>query len=152
MATEAMTHGTMHHASADLTRYLVPLGRLFFTLIFLQSVLFHFTPAAMDYAASQGVPAPNVLVPLSGVMAFLGGLSVLLGYHARAGAIVLILFLIPVTGFMHAFWNIADPMMRQVQMVMFMKNVSILGAAIMIAHMGAGPLSLDARHEPRREA
>jgi putative oxidoreductase len=31
------------------------------------------------------------------------------------------------------------------QMIMFMKNVSILGGALLISQFGAGPVSLDAR-------
>lgn len=37
------------------------------------------------------------------------------------------------------------PMMRQMQQVMFLKNISMLGAALFIARIGAGPLSMDAR-------
>jgi len=46
---------------------------------------------------------------------------------------------------MHKFWAVSDPMMAQVQMMMFMKNLSIAGAALLITQFGAGPLSLDAR-------
>ncbi len=44
-----------------------------------------------------------------------------------------------------AFRAIADPMMQQIQMVLFMKNIAILGGALHISQFGAGPLSLDAR-------
>jgi putative oxidoreductase len=46
---------------------------------------------------------------------------------------------------MHRFWTVSDPMMLQVQQAMFMKNLSMLGAALFISQMGAGPLSLDDR-------
>jgi putative oxidoreductase len=48
---------------------------------------------------------------------------------------------------MHNFWTISDPMMRQMQMAMFMKNISMLGGALLIAYFGAGPLSVDARKQ-----
>jgi putative oxidoreductase len=38
-------------------------------------------------------------------------------------------------------------MMVQVQQAMFLKNLSLLGGALLIAYFGAGPLSLDARRE-----
>jgi putative oxidoreductase len=85
-------------------------------------------------------------VPLSGIFALAGGLSVLLGYRARVGAWFIALFLVPVTFMMHKFWAVHDPMMAQIQMIMFMKNVSILGGALLISQFGAGPLSLGARH------
>jgi len=46
---------------------------------------------------------------------------------------------------MHKFWAVTDPMMAQMQMSMFMKNVSMIGTALIISQFGAGPLSLDAR-------
>ena len=128
--------------------YLVPVGRFLYSAIFLMTVLWHFSPGYIAYAAEQGLPAAWFLVPLSGVIATLGGLSVTFGYKAKLGAWLLVLFLVPVTIKMHAFWAVTDPMMRVMQMAMFMKNVSMLGAALLIAHFGAGPLSLDARRAP----
>ena len=88
---------------------------------------------------------PTVLVPISGIMAIIGGLSIFLGYKAKWGAWLLVAFLIPVTLMMHAFWKLDNPMEYQVQMAMFMKNISMLGAALLIAWFGAGPVSLDER-------
>jgi len=48
---------------------------------------------------------------------------------------------------MHNFWAVKDPMMAQMQMAMFMKNVSMLGGALLISQFGAGPLSLDAKRK-----
>jgi len=86
-----------------------------------------------------------IAVPLSGVLAIAGGLSILLGYRAKLGAWLIVLFLVPVTFMMHKFWTVQDPMMAQVQMIMFMKNISMLGGALLISQFGAGPFSLDAR-------
>src|SRR5207249_9073606 len=113
--------------------------------IFLMTVLGHCSAGYIGYAAQQGVPAAGLLVPLSGVIATLGGLSITLGYKAKIGAWLIVLFLVPVTLMMHNFWAVTDPMMHGMQIAMFMKNVSMLGAALLIAHFGAGPLSLDAR-------
>jgi putative oxidoreductase len=125
--------------------YLVLLGRICYSAIFVMTALGHFSQNYIGYAAQAGVPAAGLLVPLSGVIATLGGLSVTLGYKAKIGAWLLVLFLVPVTLMMHNFWAVTDPMMRGMQIAMFMKNVSMLGAALLITHFGAGPLSLDAR-------
>ena len=54
---------------------------------------------------------------------------------------------------MHAFWAISDPMMRMVQQAMFMKNLAMLGGALLITYFGAGPVSLDERAQrPVRES
>ncbi len=127
-----------------LSAPVVFLGRLLFTLIFIMSGFTHFASQTIAFAASQGVPLASVLVPLSGVIALVGGLSILTGYRANLGAWVLVLFLIGVTP-MHKFWGIPDPMMQQMQMVMFMKNLTMLGGALLITQFGSGPWSLDAR-------
>ena len=124
---------------------IVLLGRLLFAAIFLTAGANHFSKQAFGYAASQGVPLASILVPISGIVAIAGGLSILLGYRAKIGAWLIALFLIPVTFMMHKFWAVADPMMAQLQMIMFMKNVAMLGGALLISQFGAGPLSLDAR-------
>ena len=123
----------------------VVLGRLLFALVFLISGPGHFSPNTIGYAAAQGVPLASIAVPVSAIIELLGGLSILLGYHAKIGAWLIVLFLIPVTLTMHSFWAVQDPMQAQMQMIMFMKNVSMLGAALIISQLGAGPFSLDAR-------
>ena len=125
--------------------YIVPGGRVLFSAIFISSLLAHFSPGAIAYAGQAGVPLASLSVPLSGLLAFLGGLSILLGYRAKIGAWLIVLFLVPVTMTMHAFWAVTDPMMAQMQQAMFMKNLSMLGGALLITHFGAGPVSLDAR-------
>src|SRR5205823_2600342 len=96
------------------------------------------------YAASQGVPLAPIAVPISGVLALSGGLSILLGYRARLGAWLIVLILVPVTLMMHKFWTVGDPIMAQLQQIMFFKNMTMLGAALLISQFGTGPASLDA--------
>ena len=125
---------------------LVLAGRLFFSAIFLMSGLTHFTSKGITYAAAAGVPFASIAVPASGVLALAGSLSILLGYRARIGAWLLVLFLLPVTFMMHNFWAVKDPMMAQMQMAMFMKNISMVGGALLISQFGTGPWSLDAKN------
>jgi putative oxidoreductase len=132
-------------------KFIVPVGRVLYSLIFISSGFSHFSATSVGYAASQGVPMPSILVPVSGILAIVGGVSVLLGYKARWGAWLLILFLIPVTLMMHGFWKF-NGMEGQVQMSMFMKNTSMLGAAFLIAWFGAGPVSFDAKQNKTLES
>jgi putative oxidoreductase len=119
------------------------LGRFLFVVIFVMSGPRHFMSQTIAYAASQGVPMASIAVPISGLLALLGGLSVLLGYHAKIGAWMIALFLLGVTPMMHKFWAVSDPLAYQMQFVMFMKNVSMFGAALLISQVGSGPWSLD---------
>ena len=157
MATEIMppsSRGVLdrpsfHTSVHTITAYWAPLGRLLFSLVFLLAAPGHFTAQSIGYAASQGVPFANVLVPFTGILLFLGGLSVLLGFHARVGAILLALFLVPVTLVMHAFWAVDDAGAAQVQQIMFMKNLALLGGTLLILHFGSGPISLDERRDTK---
>lgn len=124
-------------------KYFLITGRVLFSLIFIFSAPGHFDAATIGYAQAKGVPMASLLVPLSGIVELVGGLSILLGFRARAGAWLLVLFLLPVTLSLHQFWTIADPMARQVDFIMFMKNLSMTGGALMIAYFGSGELSLD---------
>jgi putative oxidoreductase len=135
---------------SGISRYLVLTGRILFSALFLMAAPMHFTQPEIAYAKAAGVPAANLLVPASGLLALAGALSILLGYRAKIGAWLLVLFLVPVTLAMHNFWAVQDPMMAQIQMAMFMKNVSILGGALLISQFGSGPLSLDARGNSAR--
>jgi len=145
MATNSMaiSHGV--EARSISQGAVVVLGRFLFVLIFLMAAPNHFAKQTIAFAASQGVPLASIAVPLSGVLAIAGGLSILLGYRAKLGAWLLVLFLVPVTLMLHKFWTVQDPMMAQMQMILFMKNVAMLGAALLISQFGAGPFSLDAR-------
>ena len=145
MATNSIAISHDAQATSFAQGAVVVLGRLFFVLIFLMSGPLHFSKQEVAYAAAQGVPLPAILVPFSGLLAVAGGLSILLGYRAKLGAWLIVLFLIPVTLMLHKFWTVTDPMMAQLQMILFMKNVSMVGGALLISQFGAGPFSLDAR-------
>ncbi|WP_394820945.1 DoxX family protein [Pendulispora albinea] len=149
LASEIDESGNRHPAarasSEGAQRYLVPLGRVLFSLIFLMAGPGHFSAQSIGYAAAAGVPLASVAVPLSGIIAAAGGLSIALGYKAKWGAWLIVLFLVPVTFMLHNFWAQPDPMQAQIHMAMFMKNLGLLGTALLIAHFGSGPFSLDAR-------
>jgi putative oxidoreductase len=145
MATNSMAISHGAEARSFPQAAVVVLGRFFYVLIFLMAGSNHFSKQTIAYAASQGVPLASIAVPLSGVLAIAGGLSILLGYRAKLGAWLIVLFLIPVTLMLHKFWAVQDPMMAQIQMILFMKNVAMLGGALLISQFGAGPFSLDAR-------
>ncbi len=126
-------------------RYIPLAGRILFSLMFIMSGMGHLTKSTgmAQYAGSMGVPAPTLVVIITGIMIILGGFSVILGYKVKVGTILLIVFLLPTSFIMHTFWGIEDPMQSQMQMAMFLKNLSMLGGALLLYHFGTGPLSLE---------
>jgi putative oxidoreductase len=124
-------------------RILFPIARVLFAVIFITAAPRHFTQEGIQHATELGVPLAQMLVPVSGVMALAGGLSVALGWKARWGAWTLAAFLIPVTVMMHAFWRQTAPAAFHIQQAMFMKNLSMLGASLLLTQFGAGRISID---------
>lgn len=131
---------------------LAPIGRLLFSFIFILSGLNHFLQfeTTKSYTAAAGLPFPGPATLVSGLVLLLGGLSVLLGYHARVGALLLAGFLLLSGLTVHAFWRYPDPMMAADQQIHFLKNLSMAGGALLLASFGAGPVSVDERRRPRR--
>jgi putative oxidoreductase len=147
MAINSATTETRIGGQASLNGVPTLMGRFFFAAIFLASGPMHFSHEAIERAAAQGVPFAAIAVPASGLLAIAGGLSVLLGYRAKLGAWAIVCFLVPVTLMLHRFWAAPDVATMTLQLTMFMKNLSLIGGALLITQFGAGPVSLDARND-----
>jgi putative oxidoreductase len=115
------------------------IGRILLVLIFLQSGIGKIENfgGTVQYMASYGMPYTNFFLVGAIFFELVGSATVILGYFARFGALLLLIFLIPTTLIFHS--NFAD----QVQMIMFMKNVSMLGGCLIVLASGAGRFSLD---------
>lgn len=121
-------------------------GRALLVSIFLNSgisKIFNWGGTA-ERMAAKGMPWVPLFLFAAINLEILGALSVLLGYRTRLGTLALIVFLIPTTLIFHNFWPLTGPE-RQMQMVMFMKNMAILGGLLFIGAMGPGSLSIDGR-------
>jgi putative oxidoreductase len=129
---------------------LTVLARLFIVLIFLMSAVGNKIPnfaGVVKYMESEGVPSPAILLAGGIVFLIAGSVSVLLGFKARIGAVLLGVFLVLATYFFHDFWNFTGQE-QQMQMIQFMKNLSLLGTMLFLAVNGSGPASLDRQNAP----
>ncbi len=122
------------------------IGRILFSLIFILSAtnkIFDF-PGTIAYMQSAGIILyPGLLAVIAIIFELGGGLMVLLGWHIRLGAALLFLFILAVSFAVHHFWSY-PPEMTQIQMILFMKNISMMGGALYIYTFGAGAYSVDA--------
>ena len=121
------------------------LGRVLLGTIFFMAAVGNKVPHFRQVASvmdAVGVPAPQLM--LVGAIVFLigGSLSVIVGYKARIGAVLLLTFLVLASYYFHPFWNL-EGQAQQEQMIHFMKNLSMMGAMLFIAANGSGPMSLD---------
>ena len=137
------------------------LGRVLLALIFLMSAAGNKIPNFSRVAGmmeGQGVPMPQIM--LAGAIIFLlaGSLSIVLGFKARLGATLLLIFLVLATYFFHDFWTWPEDAMwvlssnsevklpvQQIEMIAFMKNLALMGAMLFVIANGSGPMSLDTR-------
>lgn len=123
------------------------LGRLMIATIFLMSAAGNKIPrfnSVAGYMAVEGVPTPKIMLVGAIVFLILGSVSIIVGYKARIGAALLLLFLILATYFFHDFWNFQGAE-QQPQMIQFMKNLSMMGTMVFLIANGSGPGSVDAK-------
>ena len=123
-------------------------GRIALAAIFLMSTLGYMIPSfngAAQLMASQGIPAPRLMLVGAIVFLIVGSLSLIVGYRARFGAALIFVFLVLASYYFHNFWALSDPKARQEQMIHFMKNLSMMGAMLFIIANGPGAFSLDSR-------
>jgi putative oxidoreductase len=119
-------------------------GRVLLVTIFLISgwgkiVAFERTTT---YMAEKGIPFAVYFLVAAIIVEIIGGLSVGLGYKARLGAAALFLFLIPTTFLFHNFW-IETGLKRNVETIMFLKNLGLMGGFLMVVANGAGKWTVD---------
>ena len=95
------------------------------------------------YAGTQGymeaMGVPGALLPLVILLELGGGLAVVLGLFTRTLSVLLAGFCVVAAVIFH--YQPAD----QMQMIMFMKNLSVAGGFLVLAAAGAGAFSVDAR-------
>ncbi|HWZ72493.1 MAG TPA: DoxX family protein [Casimicrobiaceae bacterium] len=92
--------------------------------------------------AGKGLPMPEVLAVLTVAIELGAGLLLVVGWKARWAALLLFLFIIPVSLTFHNFWTMegAQVAMNKIQ---FLKNVSIMGGMLLVAAFGPGRYSVD---------
>ena len=71
----------------------------------------------------------------------LGGILLLIGYRAGLGAILILMYWIPVTFIVHSFWN-DPPEEKRLEAVLFMKNLAIIGGLLVVYVNGSGRYSI----------
>ncbi len=98
-----------------------------------------------QYIASKNLPYPENLAYASGALEVVASLLIIIGYQTRLAALALAIFVAIITPIFHAYWGIADAGAMMGQYLNFWKNIGILGGLLVLAGMGGGGWSLDAR-------
>lgn len=114
-------------------------GRILLALIFIMSGISKITDfeGTLAYMSAYGMPLTWLFALGAIALELVGGISLIAGFLTRLGALALIVFLIPTTLIFHT--DFAD----KLQMIMFMKNLAIIGGLLMVFSFGAGKISVD---------
>jgi putative oxidoreductase len=114
-------------------------GRVLLSALFLLSGLGKLGAYTMTAAYMSSLGVPSALLPVVIATEIVGAIAIVLGWKTRVAASLLAGFTLLAAFIFHS--NFHD----QIQMIMFLKNVSITGGLLLLAVNGAGPLSVDRR-------
>ncbi len=114
------------------------IGRIFISSIFLYQAVVNILEvvSVKNEMIEYNVNRINFLFAMGIVLMILGGLSVLVGYRAKLGALLLLIFLIPST--LTYYFDFSDELQQQ----MFIRNIAIIGGLLMIVANGSGKYSI----------
>ena len=134
--TSVAGNGTASNASGAIL-----LGRILLSILFILSGFAKLTAISgtAQWFGSIGLPLPTVVAVGAGLVELFGGLAILVGFQTRIVAIVLAIFTLAATAIAHL--NFAD----QIQLLMLQKNLGLTGGFILLAVLGAGAYSIDAK-------
>ena len=110
------------------------IGRILAVLVFIGSGLGHLTDKNMvGYAQFKKIPSAALAVRLSGVLLLAGAAGIVLGVWGDLAAVLSALLVLIMTITMHNFWTLEDAQAKQMDMIMFMKNIAMIGGLLVIA-------------------
>lgn len=117
------------------------IARVLLSLMFIMSGLQKLgaIEGTAGYIASVGLPTPSLLAWGAAAFEIVAGIAILLGFLTRYAAWALAAFCVFAAVIFHL-----QPT-DQIQMIMFMKNLTIAGGFLVLTIIGAGSLSIDAR-------
>lgn len=138
--------------SLRIRHSLALIGRILLCCVFLVSAYAKITEwsASVQMMAAKGIPAASVFLATAIVIECLGGLAILTGFKAKQAALIVFLYLIPVTFLFHNFWE-QGPAAQPMQLVNFLKNLAIMGGLLQLAAFGPGKFAIGKDRNEYRE-
>ena len=129
---------------ADL---LILIGRILLAWVFVGSAygaLLNFS-GSVGYFRSLNLPVPYLFTMLTVALEVLLSVGLILGIATRYCAILTFLFVLSATAIAHRYWEYPAGSQQIGQYNHFLKNISIMGGALLILATGGGRFSLDRR-------
>jgi uncharacterized membrane protein YphA (DoxX/SURF4 family) len=130
----------------SFSEYISPLiGRVLLGLFFLSQALTFGSAwdANVHLLASKAIPEPPLMLALGVLVLFLGGLSLILGFATRLGALLLFACVIGASIKLHDYWRIHDTALRAAEFSTFAMLMAVAGGLLILVGMGPGPVAID---------
>lgn len=120
-------------------KYINRIGRILFSLIFIASGLSKIGDwnNTITYMESHNMVFAPFFLIIAILLQVIGGLSIITSFKSKIGVILLIIFILPATFIFHNFWGLPTDtdvqiVTQQAEMVSFLKNITIIGALLLI--------------------
>jgi putative oxidoreductase len=128
-------------AAASNSSFAVLAGRVLLSILFILAGYGKLTgiEGTAGFFGALGLPMPTATAVIAGLIELLGGLAILVGFKTRAVAIVMAIFTLAATAIAHLDFSQAG------NALMLQKNLAITGGFLLLAVLGAGAYSIDAK-------
>jgi putative oxidoreductase len=141
------SHPALSHTDAIAARgsdAILLVARVLLGWLFLANAWSKFANMAgfENYLRNLKAPSPEVLSWLGATVEFLVGIGLIFGIATRYAALLCVLFVIVATALAHRYWEY-PPAQVTAQYNNFLKNIALIGGALLVFVAGPGRFSLD---------
>ena len=145
---QSSSHSLLSWADGFATKnadFLILLGRILLAWVFVGVAYGTITNFAgsLSYFTSLKLPAPALFTWVALVLELVISAGLILGIGTRYAAILTFVFVVVATAIAHRYWEYPAGPQQIGQYNNFLKNISIMGGALVILVTGGGRFSLD---------
>ena len=105
----------------------------------------------LEQILARQVPLPPLVLMVVLVLVLLGAVSLMFGYQARHGAVILFGVTFAAAFLMHDYWHVADPGLRETELQLFLRDIAICGVLLLVIGLGPVPFAVDGKPAARKE-
>ena len=110
-------------------------GQLMIATLFLGTLAINATAKVqqhVDRMAAMGIPLPRATLWAGFALQGVGGVMVVLDWHAEIGALLLIVFTVLASAIFHRFWSVEDPLRRHLHLSFMFSNIAVIGGLLLL--------------------
>lgn len=106
------------------------------------NIVQNWTPTVQAMTAKNVPVAPLVLLVVF-LLILISCISLIIGFHARHGAVTLFTVSLIAAVTMHDFWHLNFGPQRAAELALFSRDIAICGGLLLLVGLGLGPFAFD---------